>query len=125
MASWVRALLDQSPGMLLAGHCLRDVTQWQAVFARFWDLYRCVNPNHCIYVDGLDTRNCIPYFMHGDEGRGYCRRPFMVESFQPVISRKGLEYTNESGKLDLDCATFFIDFLGMADVKTYSYHLSK
>jgi len=113
MASWVRALLDQSPGMLLAGHCLRDVTKWQAVFSRFWDLYRHVNPNHCIYADGLDARNCIPYFMHGDEGRGYCRRPFMVESFQPVISQKGLEYTNESGKLDLHCATFFIDFFGV------------
>ena len=107
MQAWVKALLDESPWMILAGHDLSEVSEWQSTFAHFWSLYRYVNGGHCIYQDGHDTRTCIPYFLHGDEGRGYCRRPFMVESFQPVISHKGSDYTNESGYLGALVASSF------------------
>ena len=97
MHEWVRCLLRESPHMILAGHKLSDTGGWQGVFSEFWNTYRLINPGHTIFRDQLPTECCIPYFLHGDEGRGYCRRPFMVESFQPVISHKGLGYTNESG----------------------------
>ena len=99
MEAWVKCLLQEAPEMLLAGHCLQEVSLWQGVFTQFWRNYKLVNSNHCIYQDGLDTKFCVPYFLHGDEGRGYCRRPFMVESFQPCISHKGMDYINESGQL--------------------------
>lgn len=102
MQAWVEAILQESPRMLLAGHDIANPAGWRQTFSTFWESYRHCNPQHCIYTDGLDTRFCIPYFLHGDEGRGYCRRPFMVESFQPIISHKGLGVTNESGQLGHD-----------------------
>ena len=105
MKDWIRCLLRESPKMLLAGYDLADAPGWTGVFSTFWSKYRLTNPSHCIFSDNLDTRYAIPYFLHGDEGRGYCRRPFMVESFQPVISHKGLDHINESGYLEeIDCA---------------------
>ena len=100
MSAWVRSLIEHSPKMLLAGHDLADASGWQQAFQRFWQLYRHTNGEHCLFQDQYDTRFCIPYFLHGDEGRGYCRRPFMVESWQPCIGPKGLSFTNESGYLD-------------------------
>ncbi|CAK9014188.1 Uncharacterized protein SCF082_LOCUS12240 [Durusdinium trenchii] len=99
MRDWVRCLLRDTPQMLLAGHELSDFVGWQQVFTTFWDSYRMVNPNHVIFQELGDfpIACAIPYFIHGDEGRGYCRRPFMVESWQPVISYKGLDKINESG----------------------------
>ena len=70
-----------------------------------------VNPNHVIFQELGDfpIACAIPYFIHGDEGRGYCRRPFMVESWQPVISYKGLDKINESGYLGLCCSQLSVN----------------
>lgn len=97
--------------MLLAGHELSDFVGWQQVFTTFWDSYRMVNPNHVIFQELGDfpIACAIPYFIHGDEGRGYCRRPFMVESWQPVISYKGLDKINESGYLGLCCSQLSVN----------------
>ena len=97
MSSWVRALLNKAPQMILAGHRVEDTLGWQSTFASFWTRYKSVNGSHSIFSDGYDQRFVVPYFLHGDEGRGQCRRPFMVESFQPCISWKGSNVTNESG----------------------------
>ena len=97
MSSWVKALLNKAPQMILAGHRVEDTSGWQSTFSSFWTRYKSVNGSHDIFSDGYDQRFVVPYFLHGDEGRGQCRRPFMVESFQPCISWKGSDVTNESG----------------------------
>lgn len=97
MSAWVRALWDSAPKMLLAGHSVEDTLGWQSTFADFWSKYKSFNGMHPLYDDGYDARFVVPYFLHGDEGRGQCRRQFMVESFQPCISWKGPNVTNESG----------------------------
>ena len=98
MHDWIRCLLRESAHMILAGHQLSDTAAWKKVFTEFWSSYRLVNEKHVVFRDRLPLECTIPFFFHGDEGRGYCRRPFMVEAFQPVISHKGLCYTNESGQ---------------------------
>lgn len=97
MSAWVKALWNEAPSMLLGGHSNEDVAGWQSILSNFWKQYRSFNDKHPIYADGHDQRFCIPFFLHGDEGRGQCRRPFMVESWQPCISFKGTDFTNESG----------------------------
>ena len=84
--------------MILAGHSLEDRHAWENVFSTFWEKYEQVNPSHPLYVDFEATARgrCIPYFLHGDEGRGQRRVPLMIESFQPCISHRGLSFTNES-----------------------------
>ena len=43
MSAWVKSLLNHSPGILLGGNDLANVSGWQTTFARFWGLYRYVN----------------------------------------------------------------------------------
>lgn len=85
--------------MLLGGFKLEHVKHWSEMLRQFWKLYLSAYPGHCLKTSGFDHGFCIPYFFHGDEGRGYRNRPVMIESFQPVISYKGPLVTNESGCL--------------------------
>ena len=97
MSSWVQTLCQVCPQMILAGHSLEDTKGWQTTLSTFWKRYAGFNKQHPVYRQGVDVRYVVPYFIHGDEGRGQCRRQFMVESFQPCISWKGTGCTNESG----------------------------
>ena len=97
MSSWVEALCTKCPQMILGGHSLQDTLGWQSTLLNFWKRYQSFNGSHPIFQAGVDHRFVVPYFLHGDEGRGQCRRQFMVESFQPCISWKGTGHTNESG----------------------------
>ena len=99
MESWVKTILHEVPEVLLGGFKLEHVKHWSEMLHQFWKLYFSAYPGHCLKTSGFDHGFCIPYFFHGDEGRGYRNRPVMIESFQPVISHKGPLVTNESGCL--------------------------
>ena len=99
MQTWCHFLLLDYPHMLLAGHDLADSEAWQSDFREFWDKYRNVNPSHPIYSSDLDLGHCCPYAFHGDEGRGSARDPFLVCSFQPILSHLGLSFCNDSSCL--------------------------
>ena len=97
MSDWVRVLLDQVPQVLLCGKSMQNTTEWQACLQSFWKVYEETDGEHCVFSSGYPLEYCIPYFLHGDEGRTHRTRSFMIESFQPVISYKGPNKTNESG----------------------------
>ena len=99
MEDWARVLLRQHPEVLLGGCKLNEVQKWKGVFRDFWELYRGANPDHAVFSSNLQLETCMPYFLHGDEGKTLRSRSMMIESFQPVISRKGPSSTNESGNL--------------------------
>lgn len=96
----MKVLLERVPHILLAGYDLEEGEKWRPVFREFWASYKTVNADHVIYTRDVDTSACIPYFLHGDEGRTLRNRSFMIESFQPVISKHGPMVTNESGSPD-------------------------
>ena len=102
ISDWVPCLVKHSPQAILAGHRLEDVLGWQRAFQDFWKEYKLVNPTHCFYTDGLDAKFSVLFSVHGDEGRGYCRRPYLVESWQPVLGWKGKGATNEGAYFDLE-----------------------
>ena len=97
MTAWVEALISRRPQVLLAGCAVGEKDKWQGILQEFWANYRGVNPDHPIFSSGFSLACSIPYFFHGDEGRGLRSRPIMVEAFQPVISQQGPGVTNESG----------------------------
>ena len=99
ITDWARALLQRSPPYLLGGFNLEDSLGWQHQFASFWSVYKTIDPDHAVFSSGLSPTNIVPYALHGDEGKGLRGKPFLVESFQPVIGRHGIFVTNESGKL--------------------------
>lgn len=100
MQAWASYLLEHYPKILLAGHFLQD-RGWQKTFRRFWETYRRIDPNHPVFQSGYDTHFMVPYAFHGDEGRGRGKVPFLVFSFQPVVSHRGLGHCNDSTSLNL------------------------
>ena len=99
ITDWARAILSRNPAYLLGGLRLEDGLGWQQQFSSFWSSYRSIDPAHPAYSEGLDLSRTIPYALHGDEGRGLRSKPFLVESFQPIIGKNGIFVTNESGYL--------------------------
>ena len=101
MRDWIVTLLSKSPGTLLAGCRLEEQSKWTSTFHAFWEEYKTCNSSHPVFSAGLPLEQCVPYFLHGDEGKTLRSRSMMIESFQPVISRKGPLVSNESGFLEL------------------------
>lgn len=96
MQSWLETLLELKPQYILGGHTLGQKEDWMSMMQSFWTAYREINPDHPVYA-AHPLHQCVPYMLHGDEGRGLRRRPFLVEAFQPCLGVHGLEKTNESG----------------------------
>ena len=71
------------------------------MFSEFWSKYRAIKPDHELYSSNKPLGQCIPFMTHGDEGVSHRRVPFLVESWQPVISYLGPGRTTVSGKLVL------------------------
>lgn len=95
--------------MLLGGHQVSDANAWQGMLKTFWDEYRLIDSQHPIFCEGnANYETCIPYMFHGDEGRGLGKRPFLVISWQPLISFRGPGYPNDSTYLDKQFAVFFL-----------------
>lgn len=97
-------LMEKCPAFLLGGVELEDSTTWRALLSWFWEAYKLTDDEHPIYHDGVvdDFSLAIPYYTHGDEGRGPRNTAFMVQSFQTVLSVKGPHETNNSGSLGFD-----------------------
>ncbi|CAK8993732.1 unnamed protein product, partial [Durusdinium trenchii] len=68
MNDWVQYLIAHKPGLLLAGHDIGG--DWQRTFTEFWAGYKEVDGSHPVFREGFDLGGCIPYHLHGDEGRG-------------------------------------------------------
>lgn len=87
------------PKVLLGGHDLED-DGWQTLLSWFWEAFHHDDPLHPIFQsDDWDPRYTIPYMTHGDEGKGLRCQPFMVQSWQTVLSVHGPGETNMSGQL--------------------------
>lgn len=73
----------------------------ESMLSQFWDRH--------FYVDGnrpTDPQRCIPVYIHGDEGRGQCKRPIMIVSFQPLMSWGGCDNLNTSKILSFHFSIF-------------------
>ena len=94
--------------MILGGFHAKEVQQWQCLFKNFWDTYRCVDATHPLFTSSYDLSGCVPFLLHGDEGRGLLRRPFMVIAWQPLISFHGVDVCNDSTQLSCDRSFGFV-----------------
>lgn len=97
MRGWFSFLLEHHPELVLGGHAVDG--DWPEMFLEFWEGWRLEEPGNDIYTSGKPLQFCLPYFTHGDEGQTTRKTPFMVQSFQPAISWKGIGYTTISGPL--------------------------
>lgn len=99
MKEWATHLLENYSRIFLGGWHIGQEEEWQHMLAGFWEKFKDIEPSHPVFASGYDTKFLIPYAFHGDEGRGYCHVPFMVVSWQPVISHRGMQECNDSSHL--------------------------
>ena len=101
LTSWVRYIMEVQGGqLLLGGHHISQTNLWANDLKEFWDLYEHVDPTHLTFTLPEGERvHTIPYFVHGDEGRGRTKQAVMVFSFQCILSHYGRTRLNESGLL--------------------------
>ena len=98
MKSWAQVMLNRYPQFMLGGLEMEQESEWKQMFESFWAAYRGFDPTHEVFQhEGVSFCTLIPYFLHGDEGRGARSLPFMVESWQVVIPFSGVGTTTVSG----------------------------
>ena len=104
-SSWLRFSLQSRGEAFLGGYTLDAVEAYMGLFEDYWEKFQQAHPEFHLFSrpDFHRTRSrCIPCMIHGDEGRGKCKRPVMVLSIQPLISWKGPSFINTSGCLGMN-----------------------
>ena len=100
MSDWCKFFVRHRPEMLLGGHKITGA--WRPMFAEFWANYRQTCGDHPLFRRDFDFSCCVPFMVHGDEGRGQLRRPYLVVSWQSVIGHLGPHLTTEPGTLGVE-----------------------
>ena len=96
---WTTYLLGHKPQLLLGGQQPDDMGNWKRMYYDFWGAYKLLCPDHPIFESGFDVGGCLPYFVHGDEGRGQLKRPYMCISWQLAIGHLGPQVCNDTSYL--------------------------
>ena len=90
LSSWLQVCFEEYGGFfVLGGHKLDDLKAIENMLEQFWSRHQFVDTDI-----PQDTKHTIPFLLHGDEGRGQCKRPILVLSFQPMIGWSGGEHVN-------------------------------
>lgn len=99
LKSWGTYLLANHPRFVLGGFSLNDTERYTAVYSQFWERYQQIDPGHEFFEHHppAEWGHCIPYAIHGDEGRGKGKTPILIQSYQMVIGPSGVDSTNMSG----------------------------
>ena len=123
LSDWVRtAFMAPYCGFfLLAGYRLHQINQVKSMLKRFWERYAFVDvgtaPSH--------PESTIPFYLHGDEGRGQCHRPVTILSAQCVMGWGG-ENCVASKKKHVNCIRkfSFVVYSPQKQTNLIPYHLS-
>ena len=88
---WFQHFVQNSLWHFLCGLANRNEAREEAILETFWAKYRLQYPGHDIFRladDGdIQLKRCLPFVLHGDEGRGRKRAAFMVISWHSLLGR--------------------------------------
>ena len=117
MHSWCQYIFTHHPGILLGGHRRSNKAGWEMMLQTFWNRFRDIKPDHCVFSSSKPLARCIPFMTHGDEGVTHRRVPFMVQSWQPVISFLGPDHTAISGSpgFSINSVFIYVYFRGLSN----------
>ena len=89
LKDWISFIVKHNAWHIFVGLYKADRDRERAILCEFWARYREVMPRHKMWalVDAgqLDLSRCAPLLLHGDEGRGRKRSPFLVLSWHSVL----------------------------------------
>ena len=88
----------------MGGWNLERADEFGAVLQLFWKRFRSQQPDLPLYAETNDEdwKFCIPYCLHGDEGRAAGKRPIMVLSAQPMVTLADMSDANGGGSRRLN-----------------------
>ena len=91
LRSWAQLLVDYNLWYTLVGLNKPDVERERAILAEFWRLYKLAHPGHEIWEtmdrQSVDLTRCCPILLHGDEGRGRKKAPFLICAYHSFIGK--------------------------------------
>ena len=97
LRSWAQCIVDHNLWYSVVGLNAPDPTREKAILREFWKLFREGNPSHDIWqvIDekSIDVGVLCPFLLHGDEGRGRKRAPFLICAYHSMIG-KGTDAAN-------------------------------
>ena len=106
LSDWIRMAFEEPYNgfFFCGGHRLHDeLGAITKMFENFWNLYAYEDSNSPKY-----PKYTVPIFLHGDEGRGQCKRPVMVLSYQPLINWANPDHNNLKKNLRLSPRQHFV-----------------
>ena len=91
LRSWAQFLVDYNLWYTLVGLNRTDTERERAILGEFWRRYKAAHPSHEIWETmdrhSVDPRRCCPMLLHGDEGRGRKKAPFLVCAYHSFIGK--------------------------------------
>lgn len=101
LESWINFILSLNNWHILCGLHRPDPPRERAILSRFWDNFRKYEPGHAVWEmverGVLDLSRTAPLLIHGDEGRGRKRNPFLVLTWHCVLGL-GTDLANKTVK---------------------------
>ena len=89
LRDWCQFLVDYNCWHVVCGLREPDENRECAILAEFWRRFQLVEPDHQIFAEfaqhRIDPSRCCPMLLHGDEGRGRKKCPFLVVAFHSFI----------------------------------------
>ena len=80
-SDWLRTLgATGDMDKLLAG--FRTMDEAQHLLGEFWGRWRLIYPQHEVFTSGRNLLQCIPIYIHGDEGVTYKKNGVLLVSLQ-------------------------------------------
>lgn len=91
LSDWLKtSFISEFNGFfMLGGEEIHQLTAVEEMLTRFWSRYR-----YCDANSPPCPSRTIPFYIHGDEGRGLVKRPLLIVAFQPIIGWGGEDHTN-------------------------------
>ena len=89
---FAKYLLHTNTFHILAGLVKPDWDREHAIFGRFWEKFRVMEPQHPVF-HAANLDRMVPGIYHGDEGRGRRRTAFLVLNWHGALGR-GVQRAN-------------------------------
>ena len=101
LRSWCQFFINFNLWHVLCGLSSPNERRERAILTEFWRRFKLWKPDHELWgvVErrGIDLSKTAPLVLHGDEGRGIKKGPFLVTSYHSYLG-KGTSQANESRK---------------------------
>ena len=97
LESWCEFMVAHNCWHIMCGLAKPDHPRECAILSEFWKRFRALYPNHQLWASNLDWSRTAPLLLHGDEGRGRKKAPFLVCSWRSALGL-GTDAANKSRK---------------------------